>query len=110
MTFKWKRKLLSHVWLFDSMDYTVHGILQARILEWVALPFSSGSSNPGIKSRCPALQADSLQVDSSYNLNKRGDNIQSWCIPFLIWNQTINKNKATKGCLTLQFGWNEILL
>ena len=28
------------------MDYTVHGILQARILEWVAFPFSSGSSQP----------------------------------------------------------------
>ena len=28
------------------MDYTVHGILQARILEWLAFPFSSGSSQP----------------------------------------------------------------
>ena len=28
------------------MDYTVHGILQARILEWVAIPFSKGSSQP----------------------------------------------------------------
>ena len=26
------------------MDYTVHGILQARILEWVDFPFSRGSS------------------------------------------------------------------
>ena len=26
--------------------YTVHGILQARILEWVAFPFSTGSSQP----------------------------------------------------------------
>ena len=26
------------------MDYTVHGILEARILEWVAFPFSRGSS------------------------------------------------------------------
>ena len=26
--------------LCDSVDYTVHGILQARILEWVAVPFS----------------------------------------------------------------------
>ena len=26
----------------DPMDYTVHGILQARILEWVAFPFSTG--------------------------------------------------------------------
>ena len=28
------------------MDYTVHGILQARILEWVAVLFSRGSSQP----------------------------------------------------------------
>ena len=32
--------------LCDPMDYTVHGILQARILEWVAFPFSRGSSLP----------------------------------------------------------------
>ena len=32
--------------LCDPMDYTIHGILQARILEWVALPFSRGSSQP----------------------------------------------------------------
>ena len=30
--------------LCDPMDYTVHGILQARILEWVAVPFSKESS------------------------------------------------------------------
>ena len=30
--------------LCGSMEYTVHGILQARILEWVAFPFSRGSS------------------------------------------------------------------
>ena len=29
------------------MDYTVHGILQARTLEWVAFPFSRVSSQPG---------------------------------------------------------------
>ena len=32
--------------LCDPMDYRVHGILQARILEWVAVPFSRGSSQP----------------------------------------------------------------
>ena len=42
----------------------VHGILQARILEWVAYPFSSGSSDPGIELGSPSLQWDSLQVDS----------------------------------------------
>ena len=30
--------------LCDPMNYTVHGILQARILDWVAIPFSKGSS------------------------------------------------------------------
>ena len=32
--------------LCDPMDYTVHGILQARILEWIAVGFSRGSSQP----------------------------------------------------------------
>ena len=32
--------------LCDPMDCTVHGILQARILEWVAFPFSRGPSQP----------------------------------------------------------------
>ena len=40
----WKWKSLSRVWLCDPMNYTVHGILQARMLEWVAFPFSRGSS------------------------------------------------------------------
>ena len=30
----------------NPMDYTVHGILQARILGWVTFPFSKGSSQP----------------------------------------------------------------
>ena len=32
--------------LCDPMDYTFQGILQGRILEWVAVPFSTGSSQP----------------------------------------------------------------
>ena len=32
--------------LHNSMDYTVYGILQARILEWLAFPFSRGSFQP----------------------------------------------------------------
>ena len=37
----------------------LHGILQERILKWVAIPFTRGSSQ-GTESRFPALQADSL--------------------------------------------------
>ena len=50
--------------LCDSMDYSppgssLHGILQARIPEWVAIPFSRGSSPPRDQTRS-ALQTDSL--------------------------------------------------
>ena len=40
--------------------FSVHGILQARILEWIAITFSRGSSQPRIKPEFPALKADSL--------------------------------------------------
>ena len=43
--------------LCDPMDYTAHGILQARILKGVAVP------NPGIKPRSPAVQADFLPAE-----------------------------------------------
>ena len=46
--------------LCNSMDHSppgssVHGILQARILEWVAISFSRDLPNPGTKSMSPAL-------------------------------------------------------
>ena len=36
---------------------------QARILEWVAVPFSKGFSNPGIEPRSPTLQGDSAPAE-----------------------------------------------
>ena len=42
---------------------SIHGILQARILEWVAIPFFR-SYNPGIEPGFPALQADSLPSET----------------------------------------------
>ena len=39
---------------------SVHGILQARTLEWVAISFSGDLPDPGIEPGSPALQADSL--------------------------------------------------
>ena len=59
--------------LCDPMGYTVHGILQARILEWVAFPFSRGSSQPRDLPRSSALQADSLPAE-----HKGGPGILKW--------------------------------
>ena len=53
----------SHSVMLDSLkryDYTVNGILQARILEWVAFPFFRFLPEPGIEPRSPVLQVDSL--------------------------------------------------
>ena len=49
--------------LCDPMDYTVHGILQARIPEWVAFPSPGDLPNPGIKPRSATLHADSLLAE-----------------------------------------------
>ena len=62
-------QLLSHVRLFGTPRTVARqaplsmGILQAGILEWVVLPFSRGSSRPGIKPGSPALQVDSLPAE-----------------------------------------------
>ena len=49
--------------LCDHMDCSLpnssaHGILQARTLEWVAMPSSRGSSQPVVEPRALALQTD----------------------------------------------------
>ena len=51
--------------LCDLMDCSppgssVHRILQAGILEWVAIPFSRDLPDPGTELRSPAVQVDSL--------------------------------------------------
>ena len=50
--------------LCDPMVYiVVHGILQARTLEWVAIPSSGDLPNLGVKPRSPSLQVDSLPAE-----------------------------------------------
>ena len=49
--------------LLNLMDYIVHGILEPRILERVAILFSRGSSQPGIELESPTLQLDSLPAE-----------------------------------------------
>ena len=53
--------------LFDTMDYTVDGILQARILEWVAFPSTGDLPNPGMEPSSLTLQTDSLPAESQGN-------------------------------------------
>ena len=57
----------THLTLCDPMDYIVHGILQARILERVAFPFSRGSSQPRDRTRV-LLQWRQILYQLSYQL------------------------------------------
>ena len=59
---------LSCLTLGDPVDCSppsssVLGILQARILEWAAMPSSKGSPNPGVKPRSSASQVVSLLTE-----------------------------------------------
>ena len=49
--------------LCDTIDYTVHEILQARILEWVVKPSPGDLPNPGIEPWSPTLQVDPLPAE-----------------------------------------------
>ena len=76
---------------------SVHGILQARILEWVAIPFSRRSSWPraGIKCGSPALQAYSLPLVPPI-FHKSRENI-----PMLFWSQEIYLPLCMYVCINL---------
>ena len=62
--------------LCDPMDCSlpgssVHGILQARILEWVAFPYPGDLPNPGTGPKSPAMHAVSLLSEPKLETIKR---------------------------------------
>ena len=63
--------------LCDPMDCnppgsSVHGILQVRILEWIAISFSRGSSHSGIEPMSPALAGGVQQMQTLiYRMDKQ---------------------------------------
>ena len=79
---------------------SIHGIFQARILEWVSVAFSRDLPNPGMKPRSPALQVDALQSEPPGKLE---DQLQ----PKKPLNKLIRQSNATEkdehggGCCRL---------
>ena len=71
------------------------GILQARILEWVTMPSSRGSFNPGIKPRSPALQVNSSLPEPSGKPKNTG--VGSLSLPQEIF-QTQEWNRGLLHC------------
>ena len=62
---------------------SVHGILQARILEWVAISSPGDLPDPGVKPRSPALQADSLPAVEGENHVAHIPRAKQHCASFL---------------------------
>ena len=86
--------------LCDPMDYTVHGILQARMLEWVAFPFSKWSSQPRdwtkvsyIAGRFLPAEPQEKPISLIYN---SWSNFSSWL------------NNVLGFCLFVCFFWSRI--
>ena len=52
--------------LCDPMDFSVHGILQARILEWVTIPFFRGSSQPRDQIQISCIASISLTIWATF--------------------------------------------
>ena len=74
----------SHVQLFSNpMDYSpsgfsVHGILQARILEWVAMYFSSGSSQLRDQTQVSSIAVRFFTILKLYLQKQMSDCIWLW--------------------------------
>ena len=79
---KWK--LLNHVWLYNLMDYTVHEILQASILEWVAVPFSRESSQPRDRTQVTRIAGGFFTIWATRGAPISGrTKTKSWIFSFL---------------------------
>ena len=77
--------------LCESMDYSplgfsVHGILQARILEWVAVPFSSGSSKPRDQTQVSCTAGGLFTI---WATRKEGWVLKNWCFWIVALEKTL---------------------
>ena len=52
----------------SPLGFSVHGILQARILEWVAMSSSRGSSQPRIEPKSPALGDEFFTTSTTWEI------------------------------------------
>ena len=78
------------------MDYIVPEILQARILEWVAFPFSRRSSQPRDRTKVPMLQADSLPAEPQGKPKNTGLG-SLFLLQWIILTQELNQGPCVAG-------------
>ena len=87
--------------LCDAMDYTVHGILQTRILEWEAFPFSRGCFRPRDRIGASCIAGGSFTNRAVREAEINGD--RNWK-PEDLSSLEINKNFMTIIGLSIGYG------
>ena len=79
--------------LCDPVDYTVHGVLQARILEWVAFPFSRGSSQPRGRTQISHIAGGFFTSWASWEATwKAWEHSDLWSTSMMVTVSYINKS------------------
>ena len=97
-------QLLSRVWLFCSptdcspIGCSVHGILQARILEWVVMPFPRGSSRPRDQTQVSCVVGRCFTIWATREVPRVGSN----SCPLSWWCHTAISCSFTPFCFCLQ--------
>ena len=71
---------------------SVHGILQARKLQWVAVPFSEDLPNPEIEPGSPTMQADSLSAELSGKHSRVLQNTEKYLETAFLYGPTNSTN------------------
>ena len=87
----------------------VYAILQARIMEWLAIPSPEDLPNPGIKPGSPALQADSLPAELPGNSLQGMEVPAMWetLVQSLGWEDPLEKETATHSSI---LAWRRTLV
>ena len=84
--------------LCDPMGYAVHGILQARILEWVAVPFSRGSFQPSDRTQVSRIAGEFF---TSW-VTREAHAYWSGCLSLLQW-IFMTWNRTRVSCIAGRF-------
>ena len=84
--------------LFDPMDYTVHGIILAIILEWVAYPFSSVSSWPRNQTEVSCITGGFFTNGAILNTCRKSFQENSSCVYDKNSPESGNKGDVTQHC------------
>ena len=90
--------------LCDPMAYTVHGIFQARILEWVAMPSSRGSSQPRDQTQVSRIAGRFLTSWDTREVHYLRMKIKQVCVFFFFFSN-LSISRKTFNKYTHQHSW-----